>query len=51
MAAELCKAGIAAQCYHAGLSDSERSTVQQSWLTEDRCKVRGVHFNLLITHT
>ena len=39
MAGELCKAGITAQCYHAGLSDSERSAVQQRWLTEDRCKV------------
>ncbi len=39
MAGELCKGNIAALCYHAGLSDDERSTVQQRWLQEDRCKV------------
>ena len=40
MAGELCKAGLAALCYHAGLSDSERSSVQQRWVQEDHCKVR-----------
>ena len=39
MAGELCKAGLAALCYHAGLSDGERSSVQQRWVQEDRCKV------------
>lgn len=41
MSGELCKAGLAALCYHAGLIDSERSSVQQRWLQEDRCKVGG----------
>ena len=40
MAGELCKAGVVALCYHAGLSDGERSSVQQRWVREDRCKVR-----------
>ena len=39
VASELFKAGIAALCYHAGLSDVERSTVQQRWVQEDHCKV------------
>jgi bloom syndrome protein len=39
MAGELCKAGLAALCYHAGLSNGERSSVQQRWVQEDRCKV------------
>lgn len=39
MAGELCKAGIAALSYHAGLSDSDRVAVQQRWLQEDHCKV------------
>lgn len=39
MAGELCRGNIAALCYHAGLSNDERSTVQQRWVQEDRCKV------------
>ena len=39
MAGELCRANIAALCYHAGLSNEERCTVQQRWIQEDRCKV------------
>ena len=39
MAGELCKAGLAALCYHAGLSNAERCSVQQRWVQEDRCKV------------
>ena len=40
MSSELCKAGLSALCYHAGLSDEERVTAQQRWVQEDRCKVR-----------
>ena len=36
---ELHKAGVAALCYHAGLSDGERCAVQQRWVREDNCKV------------
>ena len=39
MAGELCRGNIAALCYHAGLSNDERSMVQQRWVQEDRCKV------------
>ena len=39
MAGELCKGNIAALCYHAGLSNDDRSMVQQRWLQEDKCKV------------
>lgn len=39
MAGELCKANIAGLCYHAGLSDEDRSAVQQRWVQGDRCKV------------
>lgn len=39
MSGELHKAGVAALCYHAGLSDGERSAVQQRWVQEDHCKV------------
>ena len=28
---QLCKAGIPAGCYHAGLSASRRRDVQQAW--------------------
>lgn len=38
-AGELCKGNIAALCYHAGLSNDDRSMVQQRWLQEDSCKV------------
>lgn len=39
VAGELCKANIAGLPYHAGLSNEERSGVQQRWVQEDRCKV------------
>eukprot|EP00731_Ephydatia_muelleri_P016671 Em0009g1095a len=39
VAGELVRARIAALCYHAGLSDEERISVQQRWAQEDRCKV------------
>ena len=39
MSGELHKAGVAALCYHAGLSDGERCSVQQRWVREDNCKV------------
>lgn len=39
MARDLCNGNIAALCYHAGLSNDERSMVQQRWVQEDRCKV------------
>ena len=39
MADELVNAGIPALAYHAGLKDDERSTVQQRWVLEDKCKV------------
>ena len=51
MASELMKAGIAALCYHAGLSDGERSTVQQRWVQEDQCKVDGRTHTHTHTHT
>ena len=39
VAEDLRKGNIAALCYHAGMSDADRSTVQQRWLQEDGCKV------------
>ncbi|CAG2203562.1 BLM [Mytilus edulis] len=39
VAGNLMKAGIQAVSYHAGLSDGERITVQESWLKGYRCKV------------
>ncbi|ELU13361.1 hypothetical protein CAPTEDRAFT_91032 [Capitella teleta] len=36
---DLTKAGIQAKAYHAGLTDAQRSSVQQKWLNEDGCKV------------
>ena len=36
---ELRKANIHAQAYHAGLSDKDRSNVQERWINEERCKV------------
>lgn len=41
VAGELCKANIAGLCYHAGLSNEDRSTVQQRWVQGDRCKASG----------
>ena len=48
MASELFKANIAALAYHAGLKDDERSTVQQRWVLEDRCKVHNIHVPVLV---
>ncbi|XP_064620578.1 recQ-like DNA helicase Blm [Lineus longissimus] len=39
VAEELSTAGIQAHSYHAGLSDPERTAVQENWLNERRCKV------------
>ena len=44
---ELSGAGIPALCYHAGLNDSERITVQDRWVREDRCKVWLAESDLL----
>jgi hypothetical protein len=38
-AQELRGAGVAAQAYHAGLSDGQRIEIQERWINEDRCKV------------
>lgn len=35
----LSSASIPAVSYHAGLSDSDRTNVQERWIREDRCKV------------
>ncbi len=48
MAGELCKAGIAALCYHAGLSNDERCTFQQRWIQEDRCKVSRLQIDFSV---
>ena len=47
MEGELQKAGIAALCYHAGLSDGERSSVQQRWVQEDHCKVSSIAHSIM----
>ena len=39
MAQHLRDAGIKAEAYHAGLSDTQRNNVQQRWIIEDHCKV------------
>lgn len=44
VAGNLMKAGIQAVSYHAGLSDGERITVQESWLKGYRCKVFNIQF-------
>jgi hypothetical protein len=38
VAGDLRNAGIQAIAYHAGLSDSQRSRIQEDWI-RDRCKV------------
>lgn len=40
LADNLQRAGIAAQAYHAGLSDSDREYVQNKWINQDGCQVR-----------
>ncbi len=39
VAAELKKAGIQAEPYHAGLNDGSRTEIQERWINEHRCKV------------
>ncbi|CAG5118509.1 unnamed protein product, partial [Candidula unifasciata] len=39
VAAELRKAGVQAEPYHAGLDDGTRAKVQDRWLNDDKCKV------------
>lgn len=39
VAKHLSSASIPAVSYHAGLSDSDRTNVQERWIREDRCKV------------
>ncbi|KAK7152219.1 hypothetical protein R3I94_008518 [Phoxinus phoxinus] len=39
LADSLQRAGIAAQAYHAGLSDSDREYVQNKWINQDGCQV------------
>jgi superfamily II DNA helicase RecQ len=48
VAQDLRKAGIHAQAYHAGLSDNERTDIQQRWIREDRCKVRADYGCILV---
>jgi len=53
VAGNLSKAGIQAESYHAGLTDGERITVQESWLNGFRCKVYHttlILFNLILGH-
>ena len=40
VASQLGKVGILSVSYHAGLSDSERTMIQEKWLNGNRCKVR-----------
>ena len=46
VAGDLKKAGIKAAPYHAGLSDSQRTSIQDRWLNENGCKVRRTSINL-----
>merc|ERR1719161_486201 len=39
LASALCKKGIKAKVYHAGLSPSKRMEVQDSWQDGNRCQV------------
>ncbi|THD25695.1 Bloom syndrome protein [Fasciola hepatica] len=39
VADELCKAGLSALAYHAGMTDAQRRKVQQMWIQEDKCKI------------
>ena len=39
VALDLRRAGIGAQSYHAGLSDAERTAVQERWMEDGPCKV------------
>jgi len=42
VAQHLRDARIKAEAYHAGLSDTQRNSVQLRWIREDDCKVTGV---------
>ncbi|VEL19948.1 unnamed protein product, partial [Protopolystoma xenopodis] len=39
VAQELKAAGLAAEAYHAGMTDQQRCRVQEQWIQEDKCKV------------
>ncbi|XP_055892664.1 recQ-like DNA helicase BLM [Biomphalaria glabrata] len=39
LAAEMKKAGLQAEPYHAGLDDNQRARVQERWLNDDKCKI------------
>ena len=39
VARELCSAGLKAQPYHAGMTDQHRKSVQNSWISEESCKI------------
>ena len=43
VAQELRAANIAAEPYHAGLSDSKRTEIQERWINEDHCKVSNTY--------
>lgn len=43
VAQHLRDAGIKAEAYHAGLSDSQRNNIQLRWIREDDCKVTILH--------
>jgi hypothetical protein len=48
VAGDLRNAGIQAIAYHAGLSDSQRSRIQEDWI-RGRCKVFVICFVLKLT--
>ncbi|KAF5398375.1 ATP-dependent DNA helicase [Paragonimus heterotremus] len=39
VADELCRAGLAASAYHAGMTDAQRRRVQEAWIQEEKCKI------------
>ena len=43
VAQHLRDAGIKAEAYHAGLSDTQRNNIQLRWIREDDCKVCILH--------
>ena len=40
---ELRRSGIKAEPYHAGLTDKQRTEIQERWINEDGCKVRSLY--------
>ena len=48
VALDLRGAGIGAQAYHAGLTDAERTAVQERWMAEGPCKVREYPLSMMI---